>query len=106
MSNVKLPGSNIFDYQMQINTSNQKNDVSLSKQFQQHLTKEHFAKILSLIRENEKLFMEIKWTYRQYHVKYNADISHKDVKMYCDTNQLPSLSFCGPHYKPHDARGG
>ena len=38
-----------------------------------------------------------KWTDREYHVQDNADISHKDVKMYCDTNQFPALTFCGPH---------
>ena len=25
--------------------------------------------------------------------------------MYCDTNQLKELPFCGPHPKPHGARG-
>ena len=25
--------------------------------------------------------------------------------MYCNTKQFPGLSFCGPHYKPHGARG-
>ena len=25
--------------------------------------------------------------------------------MYCNTNQFPELSFCGPHSKPHGARG-
>ena len=25
--------------------------------------------------------------------------------MYCNTNQSPSLPFCGPHPKPHGARG-
>ena len=33
MSTVKLPGSNIFDSQMQIHTGNQKYDVSLAKEF-------------------------------------------------------------------------
>ena len=41
MSNVQLPGSNRFDSQMQIQTGNQKYDVSLAKEFQHHLTKEH-----------------------------------------------------------------
>ena len=49
--------------------------------------------------------MERKWTYRQYHVEDNADVAHKYVKMYCNTNQFPALSFCGPHYKPHVTRG-
>ena len=25
--------------------------------------------------------------------------------MYCNTSQLPELSFCGPHSKPHGAKG-
>ena len=29
----------------------------------------------------------------------------KDVKIYCNTNQFPALTFCGPHSKPHGARG-
>ena len=27
------------------------------------------------------------------------------MKIYCDTNQLPALPFCGPHPKPRGARG-
>ena len=46
-----------------------------------------------------------KWTEREYHVQDNADVEHKDVKMYCNTNQFPTLVFCGPHSKPHGARG-
>ena len=46
-----------------------------------------------------------KWTEIEYHVQDNDDVAHKDVKMYCDTNQLPTLPFCGSHPKPHGARG-
>ena len=53
MSNVKLLDSKIFDYQMQMHTGIPKDDVSISKEFQQHLSKEH-RKILSLVRENAK----------------------------------------------------
>ena len=49
--------------------------------------------------------MEIKWTDRQYHVQDNAAVELKDLRMYCNTNQLPELSFSGPHSKPHGARG-
>ena len=41
----------------------------------------------------------------EYHVHINADVSHKEFKMYYDTNQSPTLSFCGAHTKPHGARG-
>ena len=61
--------------------------------------------MVSLIRENTKKIIEIKWSDIQYHVQDNADISHKDVKFYYNTNQLPALPFCVPHYKPHGARG-
>ena len=37
--------------------------------------------------------MERKWTETQYHVQNNADVELKDVKMYCNTNQFPELSF-------------
>ena len=33
MSNVKLPGSKIFDSQIKIHTGNQNNDVSFAKEF-------------------------------------------------------------------------
>ena len=42
---------------------------------------------------------------REYHVKNNADVAHKDVKMYCNTKKFPELLFCGPHTKSHGARG-
>ena len=49
--------------------------------------------------------MERKWTDRQYHVQDNYDVSHKYVRMYCNTNQLTALPFCGANSKPHGARG-
>ena len=41
MSTIKLPGSIIFDSQIQSHTGTQKYDVSLAKEFQEHLTKKH-----------------------------------------------------------------
>ena len=41
MSNFQIPGSNSLYSRMQMHNSNQNNDVSLAKEFQQHLTKEH-----------------------------------------------------------------
>ena len=49
--------------------------------------------------------MKRKWTERKYHVQDNADVELKDVKMYCNKNKFPTLPFCGPHSKPHGARG-
>ena len=55
--------------------------------------------------KDRKIASKIKWTDREYHVQDNADVAHKDVKMYCYTNQFPELPFCGSHPKPHGARG-
>ena len=49
--------------------------------------------------------MERKRTDGQYYAQDNADVEHQDVKMYCNKNQFPSFSFCGPYSKPHGVRG-
>ena len=49
--------------------------------------------------------MERKRTDRKYHVQDNSDVSHQYVKMYCNTNKFPELSFCGPYSKSHVSRG-
>ena len=49
--------------------------------------------------------MERKWIERKYRVQYNASVELKYVEIYCNTNQFPELSFCGPHSKLHGARG-
>ena len=41
MFTVKLPRSKIFDSQIQIHTGTPKDDVSLAKEFKEHLEKEH-----------------------------------------------------------------
>ena len=41
MSTVQITGLNRFDSQMQMHTGAQKYDVSLAKEFQHHLIKEH-----------------------------------------------------------------
>ena len=87
MSTDQLPGSNIFDYQMKMNTGNQKYDVSLAKEFQNHLTKEEFKNVVFDQGKNNKLFMERKGTDRQYHVQDNADVVRQDVIMYCNKNK-------------------
>ena len=61
--------------------------------------------MVSLIRANTKIAIEIKLTDREYHVYDNADVLHKDFKIYCNTTQFPALAFYVPHSKPHDAKG-
>ena len=104
MSTVKLPGSNIFDSHMQIHIVNQKYDVSLANEFQNHLTKEHHKNGVFDQGKKNKRFMERIWTDRKYHVQDNADVAQQYVKMFCNTNKFTALTFCGPHSKPHGSR--
>ena len=83
----------------------QKNDVSLSKTFQKHMSTEHRKCGVIDQGKYRKRVSKRKWTYREYHVQDNADVAHKYVKMYCDTNQFPELPFCAPHPNPHGSRG-
>ena len=88
MYTVQLPGSIIFDSYIQMHTGTEKYDVSLDKEFQDHLTKDNRKDGAIDQRKSKKRFMEIKWTDRQYHVQDNVDVELKDVKMYCNTNQF------------------
>ena len=90
---------------MQMHTGNQKYFVSLAKEFQHYLKKEHRKTGVIDQGKYKKRFMKRKWTDRQYHVQDNSGVAHQDVRMYCNTNQFPSLSFCGPHSKTHGVRG-
>ena len=71
-----------------MHTGTQKYDVSLAKEFQEYLTKNH-QKYGVIDQGKYTKIMERKWTDIQYHVKDNTYSKHKDVEMYCNTNQLP-----------------
>ena len=95
----------IFDSQIKIHTGTEKKDLSSAREFKDHLEGEHRKNGVIDQGKPRKIIMNRKWTEREYHVQDNADVEHKDVKMYCNTNQFSTLPFCGPHSKPHGARG-
>ena len=105
MSKVQLPGSVRFDSQIKMHTGTENKDVSLSKEFKDHMEGGNRQNGAIDKVKSRKIFMERKCTERKYRVQDNASVELKDVKMYCNTNQLPTLPFCGPHSKPHGARG-
>ena len=75
MYNVQLPGSKLFYYHMQMHTSTQNNDVSLGKEFQQHISEGHLKNGIIDQGKYKKIFSEIKWTDREYHVQDNLCLS-------------------------------
>ena len=88
-----------------MHTGTENKDVSLAKEFKDHLEGEHRQNGDIDQGKSRKISMERKWTERNYHVQDNASVELKDVKIYCNTNKFPALPFCGPHSKPHGARG-
>ena len=105
VSKVKLPGSIRFDSQIKIHPGTEKKDVSLAREFKDHLEGEHRKNGVIDQVKTRKIFMNRKWTERKCHIQDNEDVELKDVKMYCNTNQFPKLPFCGPYSKSHGARG-
>ena len=79
MSNVQLTESKTFDSQILMNSCTHKNDVSLEKQFQKYLSKEHCKHGVIDLVKYRKMASKRKFIDRDYHVQYNADVAHKDV---------------------------
>ena len=69
-----------------MNYFTQNNYVSLAKEFQKHLSKEHRKHGVIDQGKYRKRVIKRKWTDIEYHVQDNVDVLHKYVKMYCDTN--------------------
>ena len=69
------------------------------------MSKEHWKHGVIDQVKYRKRASKIKWTDIEYHVQDSANPAHKDVKLYFNTNQFPQLPLCGPHPKPHGARG-
>ena len=80
--NVQLPGSKTIGKQILIHSCTQKNDVSLAEEFQKHLSKENYNHGVIDQGKYRKIASKRKWTYREYNVQDNDDVSHKEVKMY------------------------
>ena len=99
MSTVQFPGSIIFDSHIKMHTGTKKYDVSLAKEFKEHLEKEHRKYGAIDQGKIKKIIMERKWIDRQYHVQDNADDELKDVKMYCNTIPYAPIPIFGSKHK-------
>ena len=58
-----------------------------------------------LVKANAKFSSKQKWTEMDYHVQNGADVAHKYVKMFCNTDHFTALPFFGTHTKPHGIIG-
>ena len=105
MSTVQLPGSKIFGERIIMHSCTPEKDISLDKYFQKHLSNDERKHGFIDQGKDRKRSSKRKFTDREYHVQDNAGVAHKDVKIYCDTNQFPELPFFGSHPKPRGAMG-
>ena len=102
---VQLPGSKIFEKQILLNSCTQQRMsvwLNNSRDICIMMIRKHG--VIDQGKERKK-YSKRKCKCREYHVQDNSDFAHKYVKIYCDTNQFPELSFCGSHPKPHGSRG-
>ena len=83
MSKVQLPGSIRFDSHIKIHTGTENKDVSLAREFKDHMEGEHRKNGVINQEKSRKIFMNRKWTEIKYHVQDNAGVELKDLKMYC-----------------------
>ena len=77
----------------------------MAKEPQKHLSNDDCKNGVIYQGKYGKRASKRKWTDIEYRVQDNADVALKYVKIYCDNNQFPLLTFCGSHPKPHVARG-
>ena len=68
MSNVQLPVSKTFDSQILMHYFTPKNDVSLAKESQEHLSKDDRKHGVIYQGKYRKISSKRKWTDREYHV--------------------------------------
>ena len=68
MSKVQLPGSVRFDLQIKMHTGTENKDVSLAKEFKDHLEGDHRQNGAIAQGKSRKRCMDRKWTERKYHV--------------------------------------
>ena len=78
-----------------MHTGTENKDVILAQEFKNHLEEEHRRNCAIDQGKSRKRFMERKWTEVKYHVQENALVELKDVKIYCNTNQLPQKGNSG-----------
>ena len=76
MSNIKLPGSKTFDSQILIYSCTQNNDVSMAKEFQNHLSKDHCKNGVTDQRKCIKISSQRKWTDIEYHFQDDTNVAH------------------------------
>ena len=81
-----------------MHTGTKKYDVSLAKKFQHFLKKKHCKDGVIDQEKYKKIFMERKWTDRQYHVQYNADVANQDVN--CIVTQIRLSKHCHLRFHP------
>ena len=106
MSKVQLPGSVRFDSQIKMHTGTENKDVSLAKEFKDHLEGEHRQNGAIDQGKSRKIFMKKKWTERKYHVQDNASMELKDVKMYCNKKSIPNINLLWSTFQTSWCKGG
>ena len=88
MSTVQLPVAKGYDTQMLMHTGTRTSDVSLARELKKTPVACGTRNWSDLLRQIQKRSSKRKCKEREYHVQEDADVSHKNVKIFCNTNQF------------------
>ena len=105
MANMKCTGSKGYYNQMSMQTTTKKEDLSIAKYFQKHLSNTKWKNVVIDQGKYKGLASRQKCNDREYHVQYNSDVDHRCVKMIFNSTQFLILPLCGPHTKNHGMQG-
>ena len=80
VSTFQLPGTKGFEKPIIMHSCTPKNDVSLAKELQKHLSNDYRKHGVIGKGKERKRSSKRKWKDREYHVQDNSDVAHKDLK--------------------------
>ena len=90
---------------MVMHTGTRTSDGIFASEILKHLSTAAYKHGVIDNRKYKKRASTRKWTESEYHVHNDADVAHKNVKIFCNTNQFTSFPFYVPHTKLHGVRG-
>ena len=105
MATVLLPNSKGYYTQIIIHSATSTVDFYLTRLFQKHLSNTACKHAVIDQGKYNSWASKLNWIEMEYFFQEEDDLTHKNVKIFCDTNQFPSFKFCVPHTNPHGVRG-
>ena len=93
MSTAQLLGAKGYDTHMDMHATTCTFDISLAREFQKHLFSATHKHGIIYQGRHTKMAGKQKWTEREFHAQYYADVAHKHFKMFCNKPSFQNFHF-------------